>query len=443
MAEGTLEIAGTAEPAAVSDSAASAIRLGLVIVVLFFGVFGGWAALAPLDGAVVGEGVVTVEGNRKSVEHLEGGIVREIRVRDGDHVAAGDVLIVLDDERLKAQVDVLAQQLVVARATEARLRAELDDLEDVVFPADLLSATEDYVKRAVSGQAAEFAVRRTALEGMQTVLQRQVDDLSGQIEGKQARLKASQAQLLSIREEEASLRALLGEGLTTRARMLDLERTAQSLEADIGDANAAIASAEQNIAQTRQRIVQLVNDRHAEVAASLGDIEAKLLDLGPTLANARASLERTVVRSPYEGKVVGLKVFSTGAVIAPGGTILDIVPDSTELVVEAKIRVEDIEEVKPGSEAEIHFTTYKRLYVPTMRGTVTTVSADRLTDERSGIAYYLAQVRVNEDDQLRTPDIALYPGMPAQVMVIARKRSALEYMVGPLFAAFDGAFRQN
>jgi epimerase transport system membrane fusion protein len=438
-----LEIAGSAEPVRVSDSISGAVRLGLVIVVLFFVVFGGWAALSPLDGAIVGDGVVTVEGNRKSVEHLEGGIVKQILVKEGDRVAVGDTLLVLDDERLRAQADIVSQQLVVARATEARLVAELGDKPAVAFPAELTASQDDYVKRAVASQIAEFDARHTALLGQQDVLQHRIDDLKQQIIGKQARQKSVEAQLASIRDEEDSLRGLLGQGLTTRARMLDLERSAESLQADISDNLAAIASAEQNIAENQQQITQLANDRRAQIASDLNDVQSKLLDLGPNLANAKASLARTVVRSPYEGKVVGLKVFSTGAVIAPGGTILDIVPDQTDLVVEAKVRVEDISDLMLGADAEIHFTTYKRMYVPMMRGKVTTISADRLTDERTGAAYYVAQVVVNRDDLAKNTEISLYPGMPAQVMVTTKKRSALEYLVGPLFAAFDNAFRQS
>jgi epimerase transport system membrane fusion protein len=437
------QITGSAEPARVSDSIKGTIRFGLLIVLLFFGVFGGWAALSPLDGAIVGDGVVTVEGNRKSVEHLEGGIVKQILVKEGDRVAVNDVLLVLDDERLKAQVDILSQQLVVLRATEARLIAELDDQPGVKFPDDLVNGKEDFVKRAVASQRAEFDARRTALLGQQEVLQHRIDDLRQQIIGKQARQKSVEAQLASVQEEEDSLRGLLGQGLTTRARMLDLERSAESLGADISDNLAAIASAEQNIAENQQQITQLVNDRRAQIASDLNDAQSKLLDLGPNLSNAKASLARTVVRSPYEGKVVGLKVFSTGAVIAPGGTILDIVPDQTDLVVEAKVRVEDISDLTLGADAEIHFTTYKRMYVPMMRGKVTTISADRLTDERTGAAYYVAQVVVNRDDLAKSQEISLYPGMPAQVMVTTKKRSALEYLVGPLFAAFDSAFRQS
>jgi epimerase transport system membrane fusion protein len=352
-------------------------------------------------------------------------------------------LLVLDDERLRAQADIVSQQLVVARATEARLVAELGDKPAVAFPAELTASQDDYVKRAVASQIAEFDARHTALLGQQDVLQHRIDDLKQQIIGKQARQKSVEAQLASIRDEEDSLRGLLGQGLTTRARMLDLERSAESLQADISDNLAAIASAEQNIAENQQQITQLANDRRAQIASDLNDVQSKLLDLGPNLANAKASLARTVVRSPYEGKVVGLKVFSTGAVIAPGGTILDIVPDQTDLVVEAKVRVEDISDLTLGADAEIHFTTYKRMYVPMMRGKVTTISADRLTDERTGAAYYVAQVVVDRDDLAKNTEISLYPGMPAQVMVTTKKRSALEYLVGPLFAAFDNAFRQS
>lgn len=438
-----VEIDGEATSARASDEIGGTVRAGLLIVALFFGAFGGWAAMSPLDGAIVGEGVVTVEGNRKSIEHLEGGIVREIKVHEGDHVAAGDVLVVLDDERLRAQVDILSQQLVVARATEARLIAELDERSSVTFPPELAQAPEDFVKRAVASQTAEFDARHTALLGQQEVLQHRIADLRQQIIGKTGRQQSTEAQLASVVAEEESLRALLGQGLTTRARLLDLERTAESLKADISDNLSAIASAEQNIAENQQQITQLVNDRRAQIAGDLNDVQAKLLDLAPNLANARASLERTVVRSPYAGNVVGLKVFSTGAVIAPGGTILDIVPDQTDLVLEARIRVEDISDLKLGAPAEIHFTTYKRMYVPTMRGKVTTISADRLTDERSGAAYYVAQVVVDPADLAKSRDISLYPGMPAQVMVTTKKRSALEYLVGPLFASFDNAFRQD
>jgi epimerase transport system membrane fusion protein len=436
-------IEGTARRPLVSDSARGAIRLGTTIVLLFFGVLGVWAALAPLDGAIVGDGVVTVEGNRKSVQHLDGGIVKEIKVKEGDHVAIGDVLVVLDSEKLSAQANIYAQQLMVARATEARLAAELSDADGVTFPQDMLTANEPYVKAPIASQTSEFATRRTALEGNQQVLQHRINDLLQQIDGKRARQKALEAQLASVTAEQESLQGLLNHGLTTADRIRDLDRQASGLQADISDNAAAIASAEENIGENRQQITQLTNDRRAQVAGDLDTVQAKILDLGPSLDNARASLDRTIVRSPYGGTVVGLKVFSTGAVLAPGGAILDIVPDQTHLVIEARVNVADISDLRLGSDAEVHFTTYQRLYVPMMRAKVTTVSADRLTDDRTGTAYYLAQLIVDPDDLRKNADVRLYPGMPAQVMITTQKRSALDYIVGPLFASFDNAFRQR
>ena len=246
-----------------------------------------------------------------------------------------------------------------------------------------------------------------------------------------------------MKAERASLDKLFADGLTTRERLLALDRAISALGADISESQTAIASAEENIAQTRQQIIQLNNDRRTEIAKDLADVQSRILDLGPTLANARDALARTIVRAPYDGKVLALQVFSTGAVVAPGGTVLDIVPDRNALVVEARVRVEDISDVQLGSPAEVHLTTYKRLYVPTLYGTVNTISADRLTDPRTGAAYFLAQVMVDPDGLSGPSTPSLYPGMPAQVMITTQKRSALEYLLGPLFASFDGAFRQN
>lgn len=434
---------GTVVEPTVGESARGTILLGGAIVFAFFGIFGGWAALSPLDGAIVAEAVVAVEGNRKSVDHLEGGTVREIRVKEGDHVTKGQVLLVLDDERLRAQTEIFAQQMAVAQSTEARLVAELGDSDSISFPELLTTSTAQYVQRAVQSQVSEFNTRREALSGSEQVLGHRIEDLQNQIVGKQSRQKASEEQLASMKAERASLDKLFADGLTTRERLLALDRAISALGADIAESQTAIASAEENIAQTRQQIVQLNNDRRTEIAKDLGDVQSRILDLGPTLANARDALARTIVRAPYDGKVLALQVFSTGAVVPPGGTVLDIVPDRNALVVEARVRVEDISDVQLGSSAEVHLTTYKRLYVPTLYGTVNTISADRLTDPRTGAAYFLAQVMVDPEELSGPGTPSLYPGMPAQVMITTQKRSALEYLLGPLFASFDGAFRQN
>jgi HlyD family type I secretion membrane fusion protein len=426
-----------------SDSARGAVFAGWITLLLFFGGFGTWAATAPLNGAVVGEAVVKVEGNRKSVQHLEGGIVREIRVREGDLVEAGDVLVVLDDSRTRAEHDVLSQQYAVLRATEARLYAEFSRSPHIDFPPDLLVRTEPYVDAAMEGQRQEFESRRQAIGGQELMLKQRAAQLQEQIVGHKARLEAQQKQLTSVRDETESLADLLKKGLVTKPRILQLDRAAASLEGEIASTAAAIASGREALGELSEQITQLQKEQSMKVTAALHDVQSRLLDVEPRLRNADNALERNAIRSPYSGKIVDQSFFSVNGVIQPGERILDIVPHATSLVVEARVRVEDISEVRPGMPAEIHFTSYKQRITPTINGTVVEVSADRLTDERQGFAYYNAMVAVDTGELAASPEIQLYPGMPATVMITTQERTALDYLLGPLTASFNGAFRQR
>lgn len=444
MAEISLGARAAGEAPRLPSSSIGPIALaGLLAIVVFFGGFGGWAALAPLDGAIVADGIVSVDGNRKSVEHLEGGIVKRVLVKDGARIEQGAPLVVLDDARLRAQVEIFTQQMLQARASEARLVAERDGAASITFPDDLATSTDADVRKIVASQMGEFESRRAALAGAEQVLRHRIEDFSRQIDGKRARRAAVVDQLASVDGEQQSLAKLLGKGLTTKERLLSLDRSAAGLKADLLDYDSAIASAEENIAETEAQIAQLGRDRSTEVASGLADIQAKLLDLGPSLENARAALERTVVRAPYTGTIVGLQVFSTGAVIPPGGRILDIVPDRQSLVVEARVRVEDITELATGAAAEVHLANLRHLYVPTLHGKVVSVSADRLTDQRTGLAYYSAEIEIDPQELATRKDVTLYPGMQAQVMVVTERRTALEYLLSPLIAALDSAFRQG
>lgn len=419
-----------------------AVLAGSAIIVLVFGVFGVWAAVAPLNGAIIGEGTVVVEGNRLSVDHLEGGVVSSIRVREGDTVSAGQVLITLDDTRLRAQNEIYSQQLAVARATEARLLAERTDAIEVLFPRELTSNTEPYAVEAMASQREEFAARHTALEGEREVLRYQIEDLNKQIEGKELRIASVELQIASVVSERETLDSLFAQGLSTRERILALERNETSLRAEKAEYEANIASFKVNIVQYQQRIQQVSLDRKSEIARELVTIQQRILDVAPSLDVARQGLARSQVMAPQPGRVVGLKVFSVGEVITPGETVLEIVPEQTPLVISSRFRLEDIAELEVGSIAEIHFTSFTELYVPVVQGEVTVVSADRIVDERSGVSYYLAQISVDPAEVERTGKIELHPGMPATVMVTTRPRTALQYLVGPLLATFDGSFRQ-
>ncbi len=427
-----------------NESVKRVAAVGWAIIAVFFGLFGTWAAVAPLKGAVVANAVVKVEGNRKSVQHLEGGIVKELRVKEGDRVAAGDIVIVLDPSQARAEHEVLSQDLIVLRATEERLRAELTHRAEMTIPDDLKAFGDDrYVKEVWDAQVHQMEVRLTALEGQRQVIKEKIAQLEYQIVGLEAQVHAFNAQVVSVKDERVSLLPLLERGLVARPRVSQLERTAAGLDGQIADAKANIAKARQAIAEQVQQTAQLDNDRMTDLAKDLRDTQAKLLEVIPKLMHARSVLDRIEIRSPYTGRVVGLNVFSVGAVINRGDKIMDVVPDKESLVVEAQVAVEDISEVHPNMRAEVHLTAYKQRTTPIVHGDVLQVSADRLTDTKTNNPYYTALVQVDEEELAELPHIRLYPGMPATVMIPTVERTALDYLVGPLVMSFNHAFRQK
>jgi HlyD family type I secretion membrane fusion protein len=427
-----------------SDSIKGVALAGWVIVVLFFGVFGAWAITAPLNGAVVANGFVKVEGNRKSIQHLDGGIVKELRVKDSDKVNAGDTLIVLDDSQARAEYEVLNQQFLVLRISEERLRVEYTRGSEVTLPPDLahLSGDPD-VKSIWRAQVHQFESRLAAIEGQRKVIKEKIAQLESQIVGAQAQIKSYRTQFESVQKELESLAPLVERGLIARPRYLQLERSGSALEGQAADLMANVAKFRQGIAEQQQQIAQLDNDRMSDISKDLRDTQAKLLEIIPRRSNAKAVLGRVEIRSPYAGRVVGLSVFSVGAVINRGDKIMDVVPDEETLIIEAQIAVEDISEVHPKMRADVHLTAFKQRITPVVQGSVVQISADRLTDNRTGNPYYIALVQVDEKELQAIPNAKLYPGMPATVMIPTIERTAFEYIVGPLAMSFNKAFRQR
>ena len=427
-----------------NDSIKRVAFAGWLIIAIFFGGAGTWAVTAPLNGAVVGNAVVKVEGNRKSVQHLDGGIVKELHVREGERVNVGDLLIVLDETQARAEYDVLSQQYVVLRATEVRLLTELDHATTLVMPDDLKARSDDsYLKSVWNGQVSQFESRRAALDGQRSVIREKINQLGSQIVGAKAQVKSFTDQINSVRSEAKDIAPLVERGLIARPRILQLERTAYGLEGQIADTDANIAKARQAISEQEQQTAQLDNDRMTEVTKDLRDTQARLLEVIPKALSAKAVLSRMEIRAPYSGRVVGLNVFSVGGVIQRGDRILDIVPDEDSLTIEAQVAVEDISDVHPNTRAEVHLTAYKQRIVPIIHGDVIQVSADRLTDPKTNNPYYTAFVRVDQGELAAMTNIRLYPGMPATVMIPTVQRTAFEYIVGPLVMSFNHSFRQK
>lgn len=438
------DLTADADHSVVSDSSWRPVLAGWLIIAVFFVGLGVWSVKAPLNGAVIANAVVKVDGNRKSVQHLDGGIVKELRVKEGDHVNEGEVLVALDDTQVKAEYEILSEQYVVLRAMEARLLTELANGAELIQPGELAVRKGDsYVGSIWSGQVKQFESRRATIEGQRKVIGEKIHQLQSQIDGAEAQVKAFREQLDSVRNEAESVAPLVDKMLLPRPRLLQLQRTGFALEGQIADAQANIAKFRQAIAEQELQIVQLGNERMAEVTKDLHEVQARLLEVIPKRMNARVVLGRMEIHSPYAGKVVGLNVFSIGAVIQRGEKILDIVPDEETLTVEAQVAVEDISELHRGMPAELHLTAYQQRIVPAVHGEVVQVSADRLTEPKTNHPYYVVSVRPDMAELTNLPGINLYPGMPATVTIPTESRTAFDYVTGPLIASFDWAFRQK
>jgi len=427
-----------------NDSARGAIVTGLVAVVTFFVGLGGWAAYAPLAGAVVAPAVITVDGNRKTIQHLDGGIVKKLLVRDGSRVEVGQTLIVLDDTQAQASLDVLRQQNDQLRALEGRLLAERDGEPSVGFPPELTARqAEPDVRKLVATETRQFEIRRTSLDGQISVLRQKIEGMHEQIRGAEAQLAATNESIGLMSLELDDQHMLLRKGLTPRSKVLELERVASNLRGQKGEISGTIARVRQAIGETELQIIQARNDRRTEVARDLREAQAKIADVVPRLRAAEDVLDRTNVRSPYAGYVVDLGVFSVGAVIQRGDKIMDVVPSTNDLIAEASINVDDIDDVHPRMRAEMRFTAYKQRIMPIIHGDVINVSADRLADKRTGAPYYTAQIRVDDAELAASKNVTLYPGMAVTVMIQTRARTALDYLISPVIESFDRSFRQK
>ena len=417
---------------------------GIGIVGVFLAGFVGWAALAPLESAAIAPGVVSVDGYRKTVQHFEGGIVGEILVREGDLIAAGQVLIRLDDTTPRASLELLHGRWMVANAMEARLQAERDGLAEIRFSASLLERRGDpKARQIVEGQTNVFEARREALTSQTAILKQRVAQYSEEIVGIEGQIQAETEQLALVREELGDVRQLYKKGFARKPKLLRLQRRTAEIEGSRNMHQAQIARARQSIAESRMRAADLETSMLNQVVEELRKVQAELYDLNERVRAAKDVLARTDIRAPLAGTVVDLQVHTAGGVIAAGQPLLDIVPSVGRLVVEAKVNPRDIDVVRQGLEAQVRFTAFNQRHRAPTQGTLTSVSADLLTDQASGEQYYLARVELVETQAVSIDLDELYPGMQAEVMIVTGARSALDYLMEPLIKSFDRAFRES
>ncbi len=411
--------------------------IGLLILFVTFGMFGTWAAVAPLDSAALAPGVVTVKTYRKTVQHLEGGIVEQINVRDGDQVEEGEVLLVLDDTQAKAEMGIIRGQMIASQALEARLKAERDQLGKIDFP-DSFNKDDLRVKEAVLSEGQVFQARMNSHLGEIEVLEQRMTQIDEQIRGLEAVIRSKKQLMSSYKSEIKDLSELLSDGFVDKQRLRDLERQVSNLEGEMADHRSSIAQAKMKQGETRLSILQLKKDFHTEVVNQLSEVQSTLFDLRERERALMDRVERTVIRAPEAGMVLGMKVHTVGGVVQSGAPILDIVPAASDLVVEAQVSPIDIDRVSAGKLADIRFSAFKSATTPVIEGRVEHISADRLTNEETGMPYYLARVELTEEGRtnLEQANLVLVPGMPAEVLINSGERTFLEYLVQPATNAF-------
>lgn len=407
-------------------------KLGYGIVAVLFGVIFIWGAFAPLQSAAIAPGVVQVEGKRKSIEHLEGGIVAEILVKSGDQVVKDQILMVMDTTQGTAELQIAEGRLHQLTAHVSRLEAERDDLSGLSFPQDLLSASENdrRAQVAISSQTTLFRARMRDRRGEEEVLEQTVKQLEEQLIGLEAIKLATGVVAESLTEEIDDLSDLLADGYVDKQRLRELERSRSQILGEIADINARIGSMGVSIGEAKLRILQLDKSFKTAVIDELTQALSELYDLRKKHATIADRVRRATITSPANGYVLGLSTTSIGTVIAPGEQLMEIVPTVDALIVEARISPMDIDRVRIGQPAEIRFSVFKDAYL--VSGELTNLSPDRLIDAASEMPYYSAEVKILQEDMVLLGGMKLVPGMPAEVLIKTGQRTMLGYITSPL-----------
>ncbi|WP_259665280.1 MULTISPECIES: HlyD family type I secretion periplasmic adaptor subunit [Rhizobium] len=416
---------------------------GFAIMFLFFGMAGGWATLAPLDSAAVAPGLVKVAGDRKLIQHLEGGIIAGLTAANGDIVRAGKVLLQLDDTQAKARLDLVQNRIATREVLAARLRAERDGKAEIEFDPALLANPSKSAKDAVAAQRDVFSAKHHNLKDEREILSQRRRQTEEEITGLQELIVTEDKQIEVFEGETRDLESLVKRGLVTRERWLLLRRQQREVEGERATNVAAIARAKSAMAEIDMQIVNLNTLQLNEAVEELSKVEAELFDLRQEERSAKDVLARTSVVAPVDGIIMDLKVHTTGGVVKPGETLMTIVPMGQQLVIEAMVRPEDVETIAPGQPARVSFPAFARYNLPPLDGVVEIVSADRMVEERSGAPYFAATVVIDQSELAKLDGRKLLPGMSSETMIRTGARTVLSYLAEPITQNFRRAMREK
>jgi len=420
------------------------IIAGIVVVLVLAGGVGGWAATTELSGALIAQGSIVVDSNVKKVQHPTGGVVGELNVHDGDRVTMGQVVVRLDDTITRANLAIVTKGLDEFGARKARLDAERDGAENITFPAEMLArSNEPTVTNAVTNERKLFELRRTARAGQKSQLKQRILQLREEIGGLTAQQEAKSREITLIGTELEGVRDLWKKNLVPITRLTALERDGARIEGERAQLIASVAQAKGKIVETELQIIQIDQDLSSEVAKDMREVDGKIGEFVERKVSAEDQLKRIDIRAPQDGTVLQSTVHTVGGVITAGDPIMLIVPGADNLIVEAKFNPQDVDQLTLGQPAMLRFSAFNQRTTPEISGTVTRISADTTTDQRTGQSYYVVRIGMSTKELARLGDVKLIPGMPVEAFVQTGERTVFSYLVKPLRDQLVRAFREK
>ena len=416
----------------------------MTVFVVLAGAVGGWAGTTQLSGALIASGSIVVDSNVKKVQHPTGGVVGELRVRDGDRVKAGDIVARLDQTVTRANLAIITKGLDELGARKARLTSERDAADVIVFPDQLTNrASDPEVAQTIEGERRLFELRRSARLGQKAQLREQAAQLQEEIVGLTAQQRAKRREVELINRELEGVRELFKKNLIPLSRLTQLEREATRLEGEQAQLIAAVAQAKGKIAEIALKVIQIDQDLSSEVAKEMREIDGKIGEFVERKIAAEDQLQRVDIRAPQDGTVFQLSVHTIGGVISPGEAIMLIVPDADSLTVEAKVNPQDIEQVQLNQKAVLRFPAFNTATTPEIDGEVSRISADISSDQRTGQSYYVIRISIHPDELARLGKGKLVPGMPVECFIQTGERTVISYLLKPLRDQLMRTFRER
>jgi HlyD family secretion protein len=433
----------------VVEMARSPIIFGSWVMLITFGLMGSWALFAPLNSASIASGTIVVASKTKTIQHLEGGIIENIYVKEGDSVREGEPLIKLSETRAKSSFSALDSQLNSLQATEDRLIAERDSLEEIKFDDNLLKRSQELeVSKIIDTQKRLFETRKEAMANKKQVYEYKIHQSLAEVDSLEAQLGAARKQLSIVQEQTNTAEKLMEKHHIKRAALLELQKNLAAFRGHVADYEARISTAKQKISVAKVELLDAETTRINEIIRELRETQIHLSDIRERFKSSEDQLNRIMIRAPQTGIIKDLSFHTIGGVIPPGAKIAEIVPSADRLIIEARVQVQDIDRIMVGQKAKIRVAAYKSRVVPMLKGIVTHISPDSFEDPRGGMQqpYYLAKIEIDtkqysKNDKLK--DLQLYPGMKASVLIITGTKTFARYLIDPFIDTIRKSFKER